>query len=227
MECYCFCEMSSLETIIDMQSWCKTWLLNGSSRIRAKQKLLRKRTRACKSSWSRIVNQKSFTLTVPWNLAKPVKIFPGIVVRQHHTDRKEMGFLREQCAELRKGLVQYCCSQVWMKNGGRIPWNVTAICKTFKITCLMGRHLMKDVSEYHFWPGYSVWSNGRNHPISAQDLSRLHQFGPKALPRCFFGCVLYAGVWKGDILVADIEELEEMDASEVHAKEQHSIQRKC
>ena len=68
---------------------------------------------------------------------------------------------------------------------------------------------MKDVSEYHFfWPGYSVWSDGRNHPISAQDLSRLHQFGPKALPRCLFGYVLYAGIWKGDILVADIEELE-------------------
>ena len=29
----------NLETIIDMQWWCKTWLPNGSSRIRAKQKL--------------------------------------------------------------------------------------------------------------------------------------------------------------------------------------------
>ena len=32
----------NLETIIDMQSWCRTWPPNGSSRIRAKQKLLRK-----------------------------------------------------------------------------------------------------------------------------------------------------------------------------------------
>ena len=37
--------------------------------------------------------------TIPWNLAKPVKIFPGIVVRRHHTDRKQMGLLGEQCAE--------------------------------------------------------------------------------------------------------------------------------
>ena len=29
----------NLETIIDMQLWCRTWPLNGSSRIRAKQKL--------------------------------------------------------------------------------------------------------------------------------------------------------------------------------------------
>ena len=72
---------------------------HGSSRIRAKQKLLRKHKGACKSSWSRIGSLKSFTLTIPWNLAKYVKIFPGIIVRRHHTDRKQMGLLREQYAE--------------------------------------------------------------------------------------------------------------------------------
>ena len=46
------------------------------------------------------------------------------------------------------------------------------------------------------------------HPISAKDLSRLHQLGKKALPGIFLGYVLIAGgFWKGDILVADIEEL--------------------
>ena len=54
---------------------------------------------ACKSSWSRIGSLKSFTLTIPWNVAKPVTIFPGIIVRRHHTDRKQMGLLREHCAE--------------------------------------------------------------------------------------------------------------------------------
>ena len=54
--------------------------------------------------------------------------------------------------------------------------------------------------------------------VSAKDRSRLHQFGPKILPGIFFGYVLYAGgIWKGDIMVADIEELEEIDASEVRA----------
>ena len=60
----------NLETIIDMQSWCRTWPPNGSSRIRAKQKLLRKHKGACKSSWNQIGSLKSFTLTIPWNLAK-------------------------------------------------------------------------------------------------------------------------------------------------------------
>ena len=57
------------------------------------------------------------------------------------------------------------------------------------------------------------------HRISAEDLSRLHQFGPNVLPGIFLGYVLSAGgIWKGDIMVADIEELEEKDASELHAR---------
>ena len=57
------------------------------------------------------------------------------------------------------------------------------------------------------------------HPISANDISILHLFDPKVLPGMFLGYVLYAGrIWKGDIMIADIEELEEMDASEIHAR---------
>ena len=57
------------------------------------------------------------------------------------------------------------------------------------------------------------------HPITAKDQTRIHQFGKKVLPGLFLGYALYAGgIWKGDIMVADIEELEQMDASEIHAK---------
>ena len=57
------------------------------------------------------------------------------------------------------------------------------------------------------------------HPISAKDLSRIHQFGPEVLPDVFLGYALHAGrIWKGDIMVADIEELDQMDASELHAR---------
>ena len=64
-----------------------------------KQKLHRKPREACNSSWSQVGNLKSFTLTIPWNSGKPVKISPGIIARLHHTDQKQMGLLREQCAE--------------------------------------------------------------------------------------------------------------------------------
>ena len=47
------------------------------------------------------------------------------------------------------------------------------------------------------------------HPLSAKDHSRLHQFGRKVLPGIFLGYALRAGgFWKGDILVADSEEVE-------------------
>ena len=46
------------------------------------------------------------------------------------------------------------------------------------------------------------------HPVSAKDQSGLHEFGTKVLPGIFLGYALYAGgIWKGDIVVADIEEL--------------------
>ena len=47
-----------------------------------------------------------------------------------------------------------------------------------------------------------------SHPISAKEQSRIHQFGKKVLPGMLLGYALYAGrIWKGDIVVADIEEL--------------------
>ena len=52
-----------------------------------------------------------------------------------------------------------------------------------------------------------------------RDQSRIHQFGKKVLPGLFLGYALYAGgIWNGDILVADFEELETMDASEIYSK---------
>ena len=62
--------------------------------VRAKQKLFRKLKGACKSSWSRQGGLKSFTLTIPWSLAKPVKTFLGIIVRRHPTIQKQMGLLK-------------------------------------------------------------------------------------------------------------------------------------
>ena len=57
------------------------------------------------------------------------------------------------------------------------------------------------------------------YPISAKNRSRIHQFGKKVLPGLFLGCALSAGgIWKGGILVADIEELQTMDASEICSK---------
>ena len=85
----------------------------------------------------------------------------------------------------------------------------------------MGRLHTKGVLENLFFKGPIIpfGSLVEYNPISAKDQSRLHQFGPKALPGIFLGYALHAGrIWKGDILVADMEEMEKMDASEIHAR---------
>ena len=57
------------------------------------------------------------------------------------------------------------------------------------------------------------------HPITAKDQSRIHQFGKKVLPGLFLGYAMYAvRIWKGDVLIADLEELVTMDASEIYSK---------
>ena len=88
---------------------------------------------------------------------------------------------------------------------------------TYKISCLMGKRLTNSDSENHFKAQFGSMVD--HHLIFAKDLSRLHQFGKKVLPGVFLGYVLYAGgIWKGDVVVADIEELEKMDASEIHVR---------
>ena len=118
----------SLDIIIDTLWWYKTW------QTHAKQKLLRKHKGACKSSWSRPGSLKSFTLTIPWNLAKFVRIFPGIIVRRHHTVRKQMRLLEEQCAESRKGHLQYCCN-----SGLKATGSPTQLLLLLLLQCILSR----------------------------------------------------------------------------------------
>ena len=95
-----------------VQDLATQWLQSYS----CKTKNLRRPRRACRNSWSIRGNQKSFTLTIPWNLASLVKNLHGIIVRRHHTDQKRMGLQKEQCAELRRGL----CGTVVIRSGRKM-----------------------------------------------------------------------------------------------------------
>ena len=44
-------------------------------------------------------NPKIMYTEIPWHSAKLVKISPGSIARLHHTDRRLMVLLKEQCAE--------------------------------------------------------------------------------------------------------------------------------
>ena len=107
-----------------------------------------------------------------------------------------------------------------MKVGGRIPWNVTPICETSQDLSSDGKTPYERRFGQPFkGPIIPFGSLVEYHPITAKDQSRIHQFGKKVLPGLFLGYALYAGgIWKGDIMVADLEELETMDASEIYSK---------
>ena len=175
--------IANLEIITDMQSWCKTKTLNGSKHIRAKQKLHRKHREACKSSWSQIGSLKSFTVTIPWNLAKPVKIFPGIIVRRHHTDQKQMGIAERAVRRVKENT-----SAVLLQSGLDENWWADSMeCYTYlrNVTDLLsdgktpyerrfGQPFKGPIIPFGSFVGY--------HPFTAKDQSRIHQFGKKVLP---------------------------------------------
>ena len=89
----------------------------------------------------------------------------------------------------------------WMKKGGLMQWNVTVTCGTSKTPRQMVKHRMKGDLENHL---KEKWFREAphiidDHPISAKDKSRLHQFGKKVLPGIFLGYVLFAGGFGKDI----------------------------
>ena len=205
-------------TIIDMPWWHKTWQHSGYNHTRGTQKLPRRpRAQEVPGADEETKSHLHWQFLGIWQSLWR-SFLESLYVKT--TDQKQMGFLKEQYAEWKKVRLLYCCNQVWMRNGGQIPRNVTAICEMFKISCMMGRHPMKGGSECpstDHW--YRLEQLSNYHPVSAKDQSRLHQFGAKVLPGIFLGYALYAGrIWKGDIVVADIEELEWMDASEIYAR---------
>ena len=98
-------------------------------------------------------------------------------------------------------------------NGGRIPWNVTDLLSDGKTP------YERRVGEPFEGPIILSGAMVEYYPNSARDQSMLHQYGKKVLPDFFFGYASIAGeIGKRDILVADIEELEKMDASEIYPR---------
>ena len=143
-----------------------------------------------------------------------MKTYPGIIVRHHLTFQRHMVLLKERYAEWKKVRLQYCCNQVWMKNGGRIPWCVTAVCETFKISCLI---LTNRDSAIHVRTNSSIWFDDWKSPYFCQRPVKTPPVRQENFTWNIHRIRLVCGGFrKGDTLVADIEELERMDTSENH-----------
>ena len=107
-----------------------------------------------------------------------------------------------------------------MKVGGQILWNVTPICETSQICCLMGRRPMKDVLGshlkdllFHLVHWLSITLLLRRISQESINLERKFYLDCSSDTLCTRG-----RIWKDDVLIADLEELETMDASEIYSK---------
>ena len=149
-----------------------------------------------------------------------MKIFSGIIVRRTPHRSETNGTAEKAVLRVEEG-----ASAVLLQSGLDEKWWADSMeCFTFlrNIQDLLsdgntpyerrfGEPLKGPIIPFGTLVGY--------YPISAKDQSRIHQFGKKVLPGLFLGYALYAGrIWKGDIMVAEIKELETMDASEIYSK---------
>ena len=137
----------------------------------------------------------------------------------HLIDPKRMALLKELYDVWQKVLQQYCYNRDWMKNCGLILWNAVAICEMSKASWQMGNSVWKTFWRTIWRTNNSLWSNGWiisdfcTRPVYASSIWQ------EILPDIFFGYASIAGeIGKRDILVADIEELEKMDASEIYPR---------
>ena len=123
----------------------------------------------------------------------------------------------EQKDEKKREHQLYYCNPDWMISGGRTLWNAFAICEMSKTSWQTGKLRMN--LESFKGPMIPFGALVEYLPNSERDRARIHQLGMKVLPRIFLGSALIAGrIWKGDILTADIEELEWLDASEIYPR---------
>ena len=101
-----------------------------------------------------------------------------------------------------------------MTNGGRVPWNVTAICEMFRTDCVMAKHHMKgDLVNHPTDPCFILvqWSNITQ--LLPKTCHVVTNAGRKFCPECFSEMHCTRGkFWKGDIIVSDSEELENLGA---------------
>ena len=139
----------NLKTIIDMQSWCRTWPPNGSSRTRAKPKFCRKFKRRLQKFLEPDRKPKVTYSDNSWEFGKACEDLSW----NHCTStphRSETNGIAERAVRR----VKEGTSAVLLQSGLNESWSADSMecytnCETSQICCLMGRRPMKDVLGNH------------------------------------------------------------------------------
>ena len=168
---------------------------------------------------SRRKSQKSFTLRIPQNLASPVKNCPGIIHCTSTGHRSETNGIAERAVRRVKEGV----SAVLLQSGLDEKWWADSMERSCHLRDV--QDLLANGTTQYEWRfgesfkgpiipfGSSVILFLRKTSQGSINLVRLLNLEYSSDVHCLRG-----GIWKGDIFVADIEELESLDASEIHAR---------
>ena len=180
-----------------MQSWCRTWPPNGSSRIRAKQKLLREHKGACKSSWSQNRKPKVIYTDNSMTFVKACEDHSWNHCSTPHRSETH-GIAERAVRRVKEGT-----SAVLLQSGLGENWwadSMECYCYLGKVQDFLSdgetpyeRRFREPLRK----PFIPFGSTVEYHAISAKDKPMLHQLGKKVLPGRFLGHALCAGrIWK-------------------------------
>ena len=150
---------------------------------------------------------KVITLTFLWNSAKPVKMSPGImhVCTTQIRNKRDCG---ESSAQSKKNTFAVLLQSSLNKNW----WADSMECYTDF------RNIQDLLFENSIRKAF-LEKRSKHRSISLVHLLNITLFLKKVLLGLFLGYALYAErFWKGDVLVAYLEELETVDASEIYSK---------
>ena len=193
----------NLETIIDLQSWCRTWPPNGSSHIRAKQKLLRKTQKSLQKFLEPDRKPKVIYTDNSLEFGKACEDLSWNHCTSTPHRSETIGIAERVVRRVEEGT-----SAVWLQPGLNENWWADSMeCHTYlrNIQDLLSDG--KTPYERRFGkpfkgPIVPFGSLVKYHPISAKDQST-----DTLCTRGEFG------------RVADFEELETMDGSEIYSKD--------
>ena len=139
----------NLETIIDTQSWCRTWLLNGSSRIRAKNKTSQETQRSLQKFLEPERKPKVIYTDNSLEFGKACEDLSWNHCTSTPHRSETNGIAQRAVRRAMEGT-----SAVLLQSGLNENWWADSMecctyLRTFKISYLMGNHLVRDVLGSH------------------------------------------------------------------------------
>ena len=214
----------NLETIIDTLLWYKIWQLQWLQSYPCKTKTSQETQKSLQKFLEPTGNQNSFTLTIPWNLAKPCEDLSW----NHCTStphRSETNGIAETAVRR----VEEGTSAVLLQSGLDENWwadSMECYCYLRNIQDLLSdgkTPCERRVGMPSNGPVIPFGAMVEYHPISAKGPFATASIRHKSLARYIARLCVAEGIWKGDIMVGDIEELD----ARLNSTPEGSMQRKC